>query len=81
MTQDQQLRIANFQGYATGYFVAPYTGSITFYLSSDDLSDLVINVNGTNNELQLSTCCTTVMQLGAALLPVRLIQSAFISQK
>jgi len=38
----------NFQGYATGYFVAPYTGSITFTLSSDDSSDLVININGTN---------------------------------
>jgi hypothetical protein len=49
----------NFQGYATGYFVAPYSGSITFYLTSDDSSDLVININGTNNELQLSDCCRT----------------------
>jgi uncharacterized repeat protein (TIGR02543 family) len=50
----------NFQGYATGYFVAPVSGSITFYLTSDDASHLTINVNGTNNELPLSPCCKTV---------------------
>jgi hypothetical protein len=50
----------NFQGWATGYFIAPVSGSITFYLSSDDSSQLVININGTDNELPLSTCCTTV---------------------
>jgi hypothetical protein len=50
----------NFQGYATGFFIAPVSGSITFYLSSDDSSDLVININGTNNELQLADCCRTV---------------------
>ena len=50
----------NFQGWATGYFIAPVSGSITFYLSSDDSSDLVININGTNNELQLADCCRTV---------------------
>jgi hypothetical protein len=50
----------NFQGYATGYFVAPYTGDITFYLTSDDSSDLVININGTDRELQLADCCKTV---------------------
>lgn len=44
----------NFQGYATGYFVAPYTGDITFYLDSDDSSDLQITVNGVTRELQLS---------------------------
>jgi hypothetical protein len=49
-----------FQGYATGFFIAPVSGSITFYLSSDDSSDLVININGTNNELQLADCCRTV---------------------
>jgi hypothetical protein len=45
-----------FQGYATGYFIAPYTGSIKFYITSDDSSDLVINVNGTNNEIA-KPCC------------------------
>ena len=45
----------NFQGYATGYFVAPYTGSIKFYTSSDDYSDMVITINGTNYELQQPT--------------------------
>jgi hypothetical protein len=44
----------NFQGYATGFFVAPHTGSITFTTSSDDSSLLSINVNGTNNELPLT---------------------------
>jgi uncharacterized repeat protein (TIGR02543 family) len=50
----------NFQGFATGFFIAPVSGSITFYLASDDSSDLVININGTNNELQLGDCCRTV---------------------
>lgn len=50
----------NFQGYATGYFVAPVSGSITFYLTSDDASKLVINVSGTNNTLELTPCCKTV---------------------
>ena len=50
----------NFQGFATGFFIAPVSGSITFYLASDDSSDLVININGTNNELQLADCCRTV---------------------
>jgi hypothetical protein len=49
-----------FQGYATGYFIAPITGSITFYISSDDSSELAITVGGTTNKLQISTCCTTV---------------------
>jgi uncharacterized repeat protein (TIGR02543 family) len=49
-----------FQGYATGYFIAPVSGSITFYLTSDDSSKLVINVNGTNNTLELTPCCKTV---------------------
>jgi hypothetical protein len=50
----------NFQGYATGYFIAPVSGSIKFYLTSDDASKLAININGTNNELALTPCCTTV---------------------
>jgi uncharacterized repeat protein (TIGR02543 family) len=50
----------NFQGYATGYFIAPVSGSIKFYLTSDDASKLTININGTNNELALTPCCTTV---------------------
>jgi hypothetical protein len=49
----------NFQGYATGYFVAPYTGDIKFYLTSDDTSLLSININGTNNEIQNPCCATT----------------------
>ncbi|CAN2222917.1 Listeria/Bacterioides repeat [Candidatus Nanopelagicaceae bacterium] len=48
-----------FQGYATGYFIAPFTGSITFYTASDDSSDLTITVGSTINELQLSDCCRT----------------------
>jgi uncharacterized repeat protein (TIGR02543 family) len=48
-----------FIGYATGFFKAPITGDITFYLTSDDSSNLVININGTNQELLLSDCCRT----------------------
>ena len=47
----------NFQGYATGYFVSPYTGDITFYLSSDDTSALEVTVNGTTSELLKPNCC------------------------
>jgi uncharacterized repeat protein (TIGR02543 family) len=50
----------NFQAYATGYFIAPVSGDITFYLTSDDSSNLVINVNGTERELPLTPCCKTV---------------------
>ena len=50
----------NFQGYATGYFIAPVSGSIKFFLTSDDASKLTININGTNNDLTLTPCCKTV---------------------
>ena len=40
----------NFQGYATGFFIAPVTGSIKFYLNSDDSSLMSITVNGTTQE-------------------------------
>jgi hypothetical protein len=40
----------NFHGYATGYFVAPHTGNITFILNSDDSSYLTINIDGTTRE-------------------------------
>ena len=49
-----------FQGFATGYFIAPVSGSITFFLSSDDSSYLTININGTDNNLELNPCCKTV---------------------
>lgn len=57
-------QLDNFRGYATGYFVAPYTGDITFYLDSDDSSDLQINVNGTTRELQLSIGSTSATYSG-----------------
>jgi hypothetical protein len=40
----------NFQAYAAGYFVAPFTGNIKFYLNSDDSSHMAITINGTTQE-------------------------------
>ena len=51
-----------FLGYATGWFKAPITGDITFYMNSDDSSNLVITVNGTEQVMTLSDCCRTISQ-------------------
>jgi hypothetical protein len=51
-----------FIGYATGFFKSPITGSITFHLTSDDSSHLVININGANQKQLISDCCRTLSQ-------------------
>ena len=47
-----------FAMYATGYFVAPASGTISFRLYSDDSGSFRITANGTTYESLLTGCCT-----------------------